>query len=41
MEMDFVTLTQENFDGTLLPDLDALRSGQAVLLYAPDFVLDE
>ena len=26
MEMDFVTLTQENFDGTLLPDLDALRS---------------
>mgnify|MGYP000779982829 FL=1 len=22
-------------------DLDALRSGQAVLLYAPDFVLDE
>ena len=39
--MESVTLTQENFDGTLLPDLDALRSGQAVLLYAPDFVLDE
>ena len=24
--MESVTLTQENFDGTLLPDLDALRS---------------
>lgn len=33
--MESVTLTQENFDGTLLPDLDALRSDNKTAWRAP------